>query len=143
MTKLAKGILLSTALFAVFAVVLVVFGIRWASGKLDEFKEQGPAMIAEAESFGESASNEGCLEEALRRQLACDGMRCQVETAVFLEACLPVSAPTAGFCASVPPPDEFMATVGWSVDACEARGRTDDDCPRLLRRLQDFCHPDQ
>ena len=142
MSNFAKYALVIGAFLLSFGAVLAFAGVRWVGDQVETLREGAPEAMAEADAFGRGTTQEGCVDEGISRLQQCDGFRCQVGTVAFLQACLPASQESPGFCAQVPTPDQMMNTVRWAVEQCEARGAPNEECGRLIRRVQDFCYPD-
>jgi hypothetical protein len=115
----------------------------WVDQNADRLRESGQRVMAEAESFAASHSQDECIDEGLRRKDACgSGMEviCNAEAGIFLRRCLEAAAPTPGLCDGVPPPGEIMAGATWAVGYCAARGRSgDQQCAQFVRAIVEYC----
>ena len=103
----------------------------------------GDTSDVEARSFASTHDQNACVEEALRRGDACGAdlnIMCHAQNGIFLTRCAEQATPVAGFCEGVPDPSDIMASVTWSMQACTARGRPNNQsCNRLMQSLQRGC----
>lgn len=137
-------------------VILIVFGALivlgaaavgglfwWFSSNQEEFRQMAVEAGIEGQQFGSATTDQGCVEEGLRRTEACDGLMCEVKAGVFLRVCLQSAKVAPVFCAAVPTKDldSIMETAMWRVGFCQAKGATDvDRCGRVLDAVQKYCH---
>jgi hypothetical protein len=90
---------------------------------------------AEGRSFGASATDSACLEEA-RRRVASSFSETFGGTSFFSE-CLSAAESTDAFCREVPP---YEGAQSWSATRCEGDPQL-DDCRSLFEAVQHHCHP--
>ena len=142
MSTALKIILIIAILFVTFLAAAGVIGYLWFQKNKDQLKDMGTRAIAEGQAWGESHDQAGCRDESMRRVKGCEGLRCEIETGVFLRSCLEASAPSEGFCDGVPAESEILTTVKWRISECEKLGMEDSQaCGRLLQGVQSHCHP--
>ncbi len=143
MSKALKVILIVFgALIALWAAV--VGGLFWwFSSNQEEFRRMAVEAQVEGQQFGSATTDQGCVDEGLRRAEACDGLICEVNTVVFLRICLESAKVAPVFCTAVPTKDldSIMETAMWRVSFCHAKGATDfKRCGRMLDAVQKYCH---
>jgi len=134
-------VLLIIFLIGVVLVALAIFlGYRWFRAHEGELREQGQAVVAEAENFGRGKDANACVDESFVRLRRCDGFICEAKTKIFLENCVRTSTVPPGFCDNIPKSSEVLATVTWALNECSRRGMENDKpCTRLVRGLQEIC----
>ena len=110
----------------------------------DQMIADGEAAVAEGEAFGATTSQDGCVDEGLRRLDACGDLEvmCQAMNTVWTQACLGSAAPVAGFCDGVPSTDDIMETATWRTSRCIDEGYAEDTrCQNIVSAIQEHCHP--
>jgi hypothetical protein len=140
--KLVLGLI--GALLAL-CLVTAAAGFAWLDRNKDRLKGVGERATTEGQDFGDGRDAEACLDEALQRLAARNGIVDQAEHKLFLKACLATAARDAGFCRDVPAKGELSAqsvitSAGWAMGRCTARGKPQDqDCARLMQVVQEAC----
>lgn len=134
-------VILIILFIGIVVVALAVFlGVRWLRSHEGELREQGQAVITEAEDFGRGKDGEACVTEAFARLRRCDGFICEAKTKIFLESCVKSSNVPPGFCDGIPKRSEILASATWALAECERRGLANDrPCTRLIGGLQEVC----
>lgn len=93
-------------------------------------------------SFGQTADNTACIKTAVDRFGSDTTALGMMSGTSFVQACLPASKPTPGFCDGVPGPRDFSAAHEWAEKQCsqmavkDARG-----CQAVLGGVPHFCDP--
>lgn len=102
--------------------------------KTIQFKQDGQA-------FGETASQQECLDQALSQFDGCLGFSCTVNQGVFLKACLNQSEVTDGFCDGVPEYREKPTEddKSWAKYYCRDHNIKGEGCGLLMKQQQFFC----
>ncbi len=134
-------------------VVLVILGVMlltcslfgagvywWFGENKDRLKGVSERAKKEGAAFAFNSTDEGCLDEALRRLTARSSIIDQAEHKIFLKACLEKVEHSASFCEGVPPRSEIMAFAQWSVERCAAKGKPgNQECSRMMQSVQEAC----
>jgi len=124
------------------AATAIFLGIRWLKSHEAELSDLGRNAEAQARDWGKGKDANACVDEALRRTMACGDLEvmCQVRASVFFDGCMQVASVPADFCANVPGQLEIMATVKWQMAQCAQRGHPNDRrCSRFFTNLQKRC----
>lgn len=120
---------------------VVIVGVFWAMDKGEGFVEDMEAMTEEAEAFAQNVDEEGCIEETVRRHIACSGLTCSVKSAAFLAICLGESQMQEGFCDSVPDSSDMGASERWIDEQCDHYGVDGEiGCAAIFSVVQSYCH---
>jgi hypothetical protein len=107
----------------------------------DRLLTGGRDAIEEGRKFGESATQDACLDEALR-QAEGKGPFGSIGPNLFLAGCLRSAQESNGFCDDVPPTGEIMASATWRGGRCAEAGRPNDQaCVQLMSSVQRHCRP--
>jgi hypothetical protein len=145
-SPLTKKILIGTAvvLLLLFGGCLIsaVLGASWLQQWGNGMIEQGQQADTEARTFATGRDQEACVVEGFRRDDACGetAFSCEISAGIFLQRCLELSMPVAGFCDGVPRQSELMPSVQWTTATCAARGHaTSQPCTRLVPAIQRYC----
>ncbi len=127
------------ALLLLAGVGALVLGMM-ANDAIDDLREQGQEVQAQAEAYGQGRPHTDCVNEAFRRQADCDGVMCDATNGAWLTRCLEVSQQGPEMCRGVPPPTEIMLSANWRVAECRARGAVDTNrCGNLIASIQTVC----
>ena len=134
-------VILIILFIGIAVVALAVFlGVRWLRSHEGELRDQGRAVITEAQDFGRGKDAEACVTEAFARLKRCDGFICEAKTRVFLQQCVSTANVPPAFCNGVPKRSEILATATWALEECARRGLPNDrPCTRLVGGLQEAC----
>lgn len=117
----------------------------WLDANQGRLKEVGDRAVLEGQAFADGRDAEACLDEALTRLRAENGIVEQATHRVFLKECLARASRPPGFCDGVPAKGELSAQslltyAEWAAGRCAAKRRTQDqDCSRLMQVVQDAC----
>ena len=140
MSKTVKIVLIVLGSLLLLMGTCVGGGVWWLSSKAEEIKAGAEEMESEARGFAQVTDSRGCLDEAVRRNIAKTGLMDEVKIGVFLTTCLQHAAPAEGFCDGVPPESEIMASVKWRLAACQESADPDPQrCSRLMAPVQRHC----
>lgn len=130
----------------ILAVMILTCGLLstgaywWYGENKDRLKGVSERAKKEGAAFAYTSTDEGCLDEALRRLSARSSIIDQAEHKLFLKACLDKVERSLEFCRGVPPRSEIRAFAQWAVDRCAAKGKPgDQDCSRLMQSVQEAC----
>jgi hypothetical protein len=138
-----KIVLVIVAVGVVVVVGIVAAGYLWWRSNAEEMRERAEVVKVEGREYGSSSTPTGCLDEALLRLDGDSGIMHEAMTRAFFSSCLGAAPEDPAFCRGVPPPTEIMATVNWSLSTCAGLRRPQDQsCARLVREIQEHCHPD-
>lgn len=135
------------------AVILIVSGtvvltgtllIRsWWNRHVPQFLEQGRAVMEEGRTFGRTATAVQCIDEAVRRlEPGEQSFTATLSLSLFFDGCLQTGAQLAELCASAPG-QGISDTAMWMLGLCQARGRNDRYCPRVIQPLSTACRRTQ
>jgi hypothetical protein len=118
----------------------VIVAARWVRSKGETLKEQGKAVVAEAEKFAETHTEAECVTESLNRLRSCPGFICEAKLKVFLTTCLNASEESPELCENVPGPDQLVQGTKWQLAECQRRGWPNNQrCMRMVNTVQVFC----
>ena len=135
-----KVVLIIVVVGFIVLVAGIVIAARWMKSQGAVLKEQGEAVMAEAEAFGKGKDGEACMAEALNRLKTADGFLGEAKTKIFLQHCLSAATVAPETCAGVPSPTEILKSASWTLDECAKRGWANDQrCTRLIGALQVHC----
>lgn len=113
---------------------------------MNELAAQGEVVMAEAESFGLTTDQDGCMTAGLDRAAACTGGvmekgTCQGMAQVYLQGCLNTAVASPGFCDGAPAKEQIMDTVNWGVAQCELYGRSgEQSCANIQQTRAEWCN---
>lgn len=136
---------------AVFAALLLLClagaagASWWLDTNKDRLKEVGDRAVLEGQDFADGRDAEACLDEALARLRAEDGIVAQATHRVFLKECLARASRPPGFCDGVPAKGDLTAKslltyAEWAAARCAAKDRAQDQaCTRMMQVVQDAC----
>lgn len=135
-----KVALAGCATLIVVGLVAGYFAYSWISTNFLELGEDAEQAMAEGQAFGPATDQRGCIDEALRRTGE-DDLPAAFKSMMFLDACLPASAPsTPPLCEGVPPALDFTAATDWGTALCTEYGRgADTACATLAGAVVNFC----
>jgi hypothetical protein len=106
---------------AVVCAVLIIAGTvglgaylwsRHGRGLIENNERQHEQGLA----FGRQTDESGCLNEAVARYKRNSGFTGAMPAALFVQACLRSSRPTAGFCDQVPKPFDVLRATPWKLE---------------------------
>lgn len=138
MTQKAKVALTIVVGMLLFVAAVGGWYWRWLS-------QHRPALLqqrTEGLAFGKKTDDDGCWQEALRRQQNAKDFAGAVQNNSFLLACLAAAANPPKFCEGVPYPGEVFASTSWTLERCarpEMQSLSQTDCKGLLATLQTYC----
>jgi hypothetical protein len=107
---------------------------------------KGAAVIAtlgEGTRFGKDKSRQDCVTEAvlrLKRGGGMIGFTAEIKEELFLEECLKVANPVAGFCDGIPPKSDVEKTTAWRDETTKKYGLQGNLRRGLVAEIQDFCN---
>ncbi|MCZ6695769.1 MAG: hypothetical protein O7A63_04430 [Acidobacteria bacterium] len=126
-------------ILVVLTVVLAGAGWYFWSKHLDPLLQGVRAQRAHGLEFGQSADARECLMKAFEIYAEEPGIKRGMICRIFLDSCLSMSSPSAGFCGGVPATNEVVASAKWRVSVCGREGHGDESCHMLLDPLQEYC----
>lgn len=122
--------------------VLIGMGSAWYVGRhAGELTATVKETARKAIVVGRSTDENGC-EAAAEKRMAKAGMLNGVQSAIFLQACLKVSRPSAGYCDGVPAVNDTSAASAWLQRRCAgfaARPGDNMRCGALASVVQSYC----
>ncbi len=136
----AKVLIAIVVLGVVLVAGLIGVGVYWFSQNKDALLAKGKAQFEEGRSAGRATDNQGCVDRSIQRYKADPGFTSGIASGIFMQACLDVSSPTAGFCDDVPRESEFIKSGQWRVTQCQLADLSSDQyCQQLFAPVQRFC----
>lgn len=124
---------------ATLALLAVAAGF-WIAGHRELIEGAGRAAMEEGRAFGIGVEPSDCLTTAVDRLASESGFLAEIRQGLFLTGCLEASPSAPSICVDVPPAEEIMESVRWSLTACRVLGHPENPrCARLVRRVQEFC----
>lgn len=140
MKPVVKVLLGGCAVLLVLGVVAVVFLVRYVGANKDRWMGEAKQVRAEAETFGRTTTQSGCVTAALDRYRKDQTLVGQIRTRVWLGGCLEGASVDPAFCRDVPQRTEISRTVTWRLAECSRRGfDNDSNCANLLTAVQEHC----
>jgi hypothetical protein len=135
-----KVLLIILVVGVLLVVGVIAAGGIWFYRNKDTIVAKTKAIAEDAQKFGETTDNQGCVNETISRYKADPGFTSAMSNAIFIRLCLNESRDTAGFCDEVPKQREFMKTAQWRKDQCRGVGlESDNYCQHLFTPIQQFC----
>lgn len=131
----------------IIAIVIVVLvlgvigaGVFWWMKNKDALMSRAKEATTEGRNFGSNTDNQGCVDEGIARYKREPGFTAAISANLFLNSCLPASAPTAGFCDNVPGATEFRKSGEWRAEQCSKVSLGSDHyCQQLFQPVQNYC----
>ena len=127
------AILVAVALLFVIAVVGGYF--YW----LNQNKAGLQAARDAGLELGKKMDDNGCWQEALKRQKDAKDFGASLKNNSFLLACLAAASNPPNFCDGVPLPGQMIDSITWTNERCSQLDLSQSDCQGLLRTLQTYC----
>ncbi|MGB0732474.1 MAG: hypothetical protein ACPGPF_01875 [Pontibacterium sp.] len=99
------------------------------------------SLKQEGLTFGATADQQACLNQALNKVDGCLDFHCKVAAGKYLKACWSLAEPAADLCTDVPTFNEKPSEdeKAWSKDQCAISNIIGDGCPLIMRQTQVFC----
>ena len=136
----AKALIVIVVLGVVLVAGVIAVGVYWFSQNKDALLAKGKAQFEEGRAAGRATDNQGCVDQSVRRYKTDPGFTSGIASGIFMQACLEVSSPTAGFCDDVPKETEFIRSGQWRVEQCQRVDLSSDQyCQQLFAPVQRFC----
>ncbi len=131
-----------------WVIYFVIFTFVLTIGSVFYVKSYKPGLVgdfnstkSEAEQFGKTTDQLGCLASAIKRYDDCrDEFDCHMLNSLFLFGCLPASKPNIGFCQDVPNNQNEDATFAWIEKRCRLIERETIFCGQLFGVVIRHCH---
>jgi hypothetical protein len=102
--------------------------------------EEGKIAYEQGLAFAASTDQAGCVSETRMRASSDTSLvTMMTKQMMFLQSCLSKSAPTAGFCDSVPEAKEMSKAVEWKKSVCGDIQATDPRCEILGGLVAGYC----
>jgi hypothetical protein len=121
--------------------LLLLGVVYWFNQNKDKLVSMGKEANESAAAFAAGHTQSDCVDEALRKVDACDGILCESGQGLFVTGCLRQATPVQGFCDGVPAPGQIMDTATWVREQCVRRNRPNDQrCARLMQHVPKSCH---
>jgi hypothetical protein len=101
------------------------------------------ASLGQGTKFGQGKNRQECVTEAVlrvKRGAGVIGFSQEIKDELFLEECLKVAAPVAGFCDGVPPTSDAEKTTAWRDQTTKRYGLEGNLRRGLVAEIQDFCN---
>ncbi|NOT60490.1 MAG: hypothetical protein HOP19_09730 [Acidobacteria bacterium] len=135
MTNKAKVASAIVAVILLFVTAVVGGYAYW----LRQNKPSLQAKQAEGLAFGKTTDDNGCWQEAVKRQKDAKDFATTLQNNSFMLACLAAAKNPPNFCDEVPLPGEMITSIAWSTERCSKLDLSKSDCQGLLRTLQTYC----
>ena len=130
--------------------VVILGGIAWLTwlsqtGWIDDYNREHnatyEALKTEGETFGRSADQMACLDQALSKVNGCLNFHCKVGAGKYLKACWTEAADSDALCTNMPEFNEKPSEdeKAWAKDHCGEANIIGDGCPLIMRQTQLFC----
>ncbi len=135
MTNKAKVTTVIVVSLLLFVTVVVAGYFYWLSqnkGNLQQARDTGL-------SLGKTMDDNGCWQEALKRQKDAKDFGASLKNNSFLLACLAAASNPSNFCDGVPLPGQMIDSITWTNERCSKLELSKSDCQGLLRTLQTYC----
>jgi hypothetical protein len=139
MPRSLKATLIIGGVLLFLAGAAVVAAYTW-------WQTKGAAVVAtlgEGSRFGKGKSRQDCVTEAvlrLKRGSSLIGFTEEIKGELFLEECLRVASPVAGFCDGIPPKSDVDKTTAWRDETARRYGLEGNLRRGLVAEIQDFCN---
>jgi hypothetical protein len=135
MTNKAKVAGAIMAVILIFVTAVVGGYLYWLKQNRGDLQ----AKQTEGLAYGQTTDDDGCWQEALKRQKSAAGIAGSLQNNSFLLACLAAARNPSNFCDGVPLPGEMIQSIRWSTERCSKLDVSKSDCQGLLRTLQTYC----
>ena len=140
MPRWAKALIIAGVLIILLVIGVIGAGVYWWSNNKDALMAKAKALVEEGQDAGRQTDNQGCVDQAVARYKRDPGFTNGISSGIFMESCLRVSRPTAGFCDGVPRETEFIKSANWQQAECERVGLSSDQyCRQLFQGVERFC----
>ena len=131
-----------TKVATVIITVIFVFVGAVVGGYLYWLK-QNKAGLQQARDaglrLGKTMDDNGCWQEAVKRQKDTKDFGASLKNNSFLLACLAAASNPPNFCDGVPLPGQMIDSITWTSQRCSQLDLSQSDCQGLLRTLQTYC----
>ena len=135
MTNKAKAAGVIVAVILLFVTAVVGGYLYW----LKQNKGDLQAKQTEGLAFGKTTDDNGCWQEAVKRQKDAKDFGASLKNNSFLLACLAAASNPPNFCDGVPLPGQMIDSITWTGQRCSQLDLSQTDCQGLLRTLQTYC----
>jgi hypothetical protein len=135
MTNKARVAAAIVALLLLFVVVVVGGYFYW----LNQNKAGLQAARDAGLKLGKTMDDNGCWQEAVKRQKDTKDFGASLKNNSFLLACLAAASNPPNFCDGVPLPGQMIDSITWTSQRCSQLDLSKSDCQGLLRTLQTYC----
>ena len=135
MTNKAKAAGVIVAVILLFVTAVVGGYLYW----LKQNKGDLQAKQTEGLAFGKTTDDNGCWQEAVKRQKNTKDFGASLKNNSFLLACLAAASNPPNFCDGVPLPGQMIDSITWTGQRCSQLDLSQTDCQGLLRTLQTYC----
>ena len=130
--RIATTIVAVILLFVVAVVGGYLYWLRQNKPGLQQARDAGLAV-------GKTMDDNGCWQEALKRQKGAKDFAATLQNNSFLLACLAAASNPPNFCDGVPLPGEMIESIAWTNQRCSKLELGKSDCQGLMRTLQTYC----
>ncbi len=135
MTSKTKVALVIASCAMIFVVAVVSGYFYWLNQNKPGLQQARDAGLA----LGKTMDDNGCWQEALKRQKDAKDFGATLHNNSFLLACLAAARNPPNFCDGVPLPGEMIESIAWTNQRCGQLELGKTDCQSLLRTLQTYC----
>ncbi len=135
MTNKAKTAGVIVAVILLFVVLVVGGYLYWLNQNKPGLQQARDAGLA----LGKTMDDNGCWQEALKRQKDAKDFGATLHNNSFLLACLAAASNPPNFCDGVPLPGEMITSITWTNERCSQLDLGKTDCQSLMRTLQTYC----
>ena len=90
-------------------------------------------------AWGKRTDDNGCWQEAVKRQGSTKDFGASLKNNSFLLACLAAASNPPNFCDGVPLPGQMIDSFAWTNERCSKLDLSKSNCQGLMRTLQTYC----
>jgi hypothetical protein len=135
MTSKTKVALVIASCAMIFVIAVVGGYFYWLNQNKAGLQASRTAGLA----WGKRTDDNGCWQEAVKRQGSTKDFGGSLKNNSFLLACLAAASNPPNFCDGVPLPGQMIDSITWTSQRCGQLDLSQSDCQGLLRTLQTYC----
>ena len=126
-------------LVMVGAFTLIYLNRDKISDELEQWTDQMEATGDDGRAFGETADQQGCVDEGLRRIEGKNSIQ-SISSIGFVAACLQTAAESEGFCEGVPEATSIFDSALWPQQRCaEMETGNEQGCQSIMQVAMAHC----
>jgi len=146
MSRTVKIILIVIGSIVVVSIVGVTACVGacayWWEQNSPELIGGSQRMAEEGATFGASSTEQGCVDDAVRRIEDCGNIDlvCQTQSSAFISFCLRAAPKEPTFCDPIPPATAIFRGGNWANMFCRERGRANHQpCNNVAGQIVSYC----